>query len=313
MCHETNHLFLFNYDLDEAVFVIEGLAEFSMCYAGYMSNASFMQGGMTLNVTMSAYQFSVHPSVSMFYFDENYYSYASYGISYMFWLYLSEKYGIQIIKDLISIDSLDGPEGIEYVLTSYGYNLSFNDLFLDMITALALDELDIYDNIYGFVSADFDFYANAKYSLPVSIHDVEYRYYSAVVKELLDVPNEFTIEIETPDPPRSLGVIVIILDESGWQVNQTILTGDGSTKKLFFSGQNIEKVLLVTSLIKEGTPNAPRIWMTSPIENLDFSFFEGFVIQSSETAFSSLCIFFLPVMLSIKVVRRKKFKISNAN
>ncbi len=310
MCHETNHLFLFNYDLDEAVFLIEGLAEFSMYYAGYMSNSSFMQGGMTLNVTMSAYYFSINPSVSMFYFDKNYYSYSSYGVSYIFWFYIAEKYGIQIIKDLISIDELDGPEGIEYVLSNHGYNISFNEVFLDFITACAIDQTGIYGDLYGFLNADYQISTKTVYNLPSVASDIEHRYYCVDIKEIHEVPDEFSIEIETPASPCSLGVVIIIHDENGWNVTQTILTGDSSSKRLFCTGNNIEEVFLVTSIIKEGTPNAPLIWMSSPINTLDFSFLEGHVNPTiAET--SSLFLSLLPILLIMVICERKRKLRSN--
>ena len=306
MCHETNHLFLFNYDLDDVIFTVEGLAEYSMYYAGYMSNSSFMDWGMTLNVTMSAYQYSIYPEASMFYFDENYYSYASYGISYMFWLYVSEKYTVDVIKDLVPLESLDGPEGLEYVLSLHGYNISFNDLFLDFITAMALDELGIYNDLYGFKNAEFSFFANANFYVPYTINEVNHRYYGVYASELSNVPNEFTIVVETPNYPRSLGIVVAILDENGWAVNQTILTGDGYDKFLHFEGLDISKVVVITSLIREGTPNAPRDWMASPVEKLDFSFLNGHVSAiPEETSFISL----ISIMFVLLVILKKKRKV----
>ncbi|OLS29215.1 MAG: hypothetical protein HeimAB125_22890 [Candidatus Heimdallarchaeota archaeon AB_125] len=307
MCHETNHLFLFNYDLNEAVFFIEGLAEFSMYNAGYMSNSSFMQGGMTLNVTMSAYQYSLYPSVSLFFFDENYYSYSSYGAGYMFLFYLTEKYGIEIIRDLIPIDSLDGPPAIENVLSAHGYNISFNEIFLDFITACTIDELGIYDDLYGFLNADYS--TNTKrliYELPFSISNVKHRYYGIEINEITEVPNEFTLEIETPDYPRSLGVVTIIHDDNGWNITQAILTGDGSSVLLLCEGVNIDQAYVITSMIKEGTPNAPLTWMESPYNLLDFSIKEGHppaTIDETRLVFLSL----IPLIL-VAVILTKRFK-----
>ncbi len=308
MCHETNHLFLFNRDSDEAVFFMEGLAEFSTFYAGYLANSSFLHSGMTPNITMSAYQFSIYPFVSMFFFDWELYVDASYGLSYMFFLYLYEKYGIQVIKDLIPLDALDGPASIEYVLSSHGYNLSFNDLFLDLITALTIDEPLIYDDLFGFNYADFDFFAPSKYFIPFSAYDVVHRYYCVDIKQLMQVPNEFTIDVETPDSPRSLGLVVIIQDDTGWNVTQSILTGDGSTERFYFNGVDIEKVLVITTIVKEGTPNAPREFMTSPTDVLDFAFLEGHVIPVVSTTDETrimLYLLSLPYLLALTYFLKK--------
>jgi len=305
MCHETNHLFLFNYDLNEAIFFVEGLAEFSMYNAGYMSNNSFMQGGMTLNTTMSSYIFSLYPSVSLFFFDENYYSYASYGAGYMFLFYLAEKYGIQIIRDLVPLDSLDGSQAIEQVLSNHGYNISFNEIFLDFITACTIDETGIYGNLYGFINADFQIATRQLvYEFPYSVSDIKYRYYGVEIKEIHEAPNEFTLEIETPETPRSLGVVTIIHDGTGWNITQTILTGDGSTVNLYCIGENIERAYVITSMIREGTPNAPKTWMESPFDLLDFTIKAGHSPSTTdETRMTFLSL--LPFLLVSVILTRK--------
>lgn len=312
MCHEINHLFLFNNDLDEAVFFIEGLAEFSMYYAGYMSNYSFMQGGMTINTTYSAYYFSQNPSVSLFYFDANYYSYASYGYGYMFLFYIAEKYGIDIIKDLVLIDVLDGPEAYESVLSNHGFEISFNSLFLDFITACTIDELEICDDLFGFVNADFHI-TNTRLisSLPSTKADIEHRYYGVEIEKITSAPDKFTLEIETPVYPRSLGIVIIIEDDNGWNVTQSLVTGNGSTILIHCNGDNIQTAYLVTSLMKEDTPNAVRTWSSSPVNELTIVIKEGFHYSLTEANWSFLVSFvsiFVIFTVDVKGRRAKKQK-----
>ncbi|MCG3220794.1 MAG: hypothetical protein H7641_05380 [Candidatus Heimdallarchaeota archaeon] len=309
ICHETNHLFLFNYDLDEAVFMIEGLAEFSMYYAGYMSNTSFMQGEMVLNITYSAAYYSQNPSVSLLYFDSDYYSYASYGAGYLFLFYIAEKYGIQIIKDLIPIDDLDGPEALEYVLLNHGYDLTFNDIFLDFITACTIDELGIYDDLYGFVNADYQISIRRPVSVyPKTFSNIRHRYYGIEILEFFGTPDKFTLELETPDYPSSLGVVTIIQDDNGWNITQLTLTGNGSKTRLYCSGTNIQRAYVVTSKIRVGISLGPRLWMASPISELDFTFESG---HQNPTAKTSITIFTFTISLLIMsnfvlMLRRRK-------
>ncbi|MHA1199901.1 MAG: hypothetical protein ACTSQF_11285 [Candidatus Heimdallarchaeaceae archaeon] len=309
MCHETNHLFLFNNDLNEAVFFTEGLAEFSMYYAGYMSNYSFMQGGMTINTTSSAQYFSQHPSVSLFFFDANYYAFASYGYGYMFLFYIAEKYGIDIIKDLVLIDVLDGPEAYESVLSNHGFEISFNSLFLDFITACTIDELGIYDDLFGFVNADFHI-TNTRLisSLPSTKADIEHRYYGVEIEKITSVPDKFTLEIETPAYPRSLGVVIIIEDDNGWNVTQSIVTGNGSTVRIHCNGDNIQNAYLVTSLMKEGTPNAVRLWSSSPVNELTIVIKEGFHYSLTDANWSFLASFLPFFVIFAYYVKRKREK-----
>ena len=310
ICHETNHLFLFNYDLNEAIFLIEGLAEFSMYYAGYLSNYTFLQDGEKINTTLSAYYFSIYHSVSMFFFDDNYYAYASYGMSYMFLLYLQEKYGTQVIKGLIPSDELDGPEEVEQVLLDNGYNISFNQIFLNFITACTIDRLDIYDDLFGFSKAEFQI-SNTRVvsNLPKTYTSIKHRYYGVEVEEITNTPNKFTLDIKTPDYPRSIGLVIVIHDDNGWNITQSILTGDGETVRVYCNGYNIENAYIISSLIKEPTPNAVRYWMASPFNELDISIREGHIYPTTtETRieFVSLIPLLVIVILAMEI---KKIKI----
>jgi hypothetical protein len=307
ICHETNHLFLFNYDLNEAVFMIEGLAEFSSYYAGYMSNSSFIQEDMVLNMTYSAYYYSIHPDVSLLYFDSDYYSYASYGAGYMFVFYIAEKYGIQIIKDLISID-LDGPEALEHVLSNHGYNIDFNDLFLDFITACTIDQLGIYNDIYGFLNADYQISVTQRpvSEYPKSFTEIVHRYYGIEIFEFSEIPDKFTLELETPNEPASLGVVIIIRDENGWNITQTILKGNGTNTRIYCNGENIQKAYIVSSKIRLGITAGPRIWMTSPISKLDISIESGHINpDKTNLSFLSILPFMIAVVVILKLSKKK--------
>ena len=223
----------------------------------------------------------------------------------MFLFYLAEKYGIQIIRDLVPLDSLDGSQAIEQVLSNHGYNISFNEIFLDFITACTIDETGIYDDLYGFSNADFQIATRQLvYEFPYSFSDIKHRYYGVEIKEIKAVTNEFTLEIETPETPRSLGVVIIILDDTGWNITQTILTGDGSTVNLYCGGENIERAYVITSMIRDGTPNAPIIWMESPFNLLDFTIKAGHSPSTTdETSMTFLSL--LPFLLVVVFLTRK--------
>ena len=300
VCHETNHLFLFNNDLEESVFVYEGLAEFSKYYAGYLSNASFLRGDMTFNTTMSTTYYSDNPEASLIFFDEAMEWYASYGISYFFFLYISEKYGNEVIKDLIPDDSLQGPEAIEHSLLNYGYNISFSDLYLDVITTCTIDELGIYDDHYGFINADFQISSRQIVSeYPKTFNNVKHRYYSAKIKELHNLPNDFTLIVQTPEfSTRSLGIVTIIHDVNGWYVDQQILPGTNSNEYLYFTGENILEVYVITSLVNEEISYAPDRFSASPYSRLNLTITsghqkpgrtDGYTILSITSTFLVIC------------------------
>lgn len=306
VCHETNHLFLFNYDLTEAVFIYEGLAEFCKYYAGYLSNSSFLRNGATENMTISLTYFADYPYLSLFFFDESEPTagYGSYGIAYLFILYLSEKYGLQVIKDIATNDSYDGPKSIEYALENQGYSISFNELYLDFITACTIDHLGIYNNKYGFENLNFRVdITNEILKIPTSYNNVKHRYYGIISERIWGLEDQFTLEIKTPDYPRSVGVVIAIMDENGWNITKAILTGDGSTKVLLCNGKNIDSVFLITSLIKEGTPPAIYSFMSCPFSLLDIGVKQGH-INTNATSASSI-VLSIPIIVTSFLLRKK--------
>ena len=313
VCHETNHLFLFNQDEDEAVFIYEGLAEFSKYYAGHLSNSSILRGEMTFNITMSAVYFLNYPRASLFFFDEEYDSYASYGISYLFMLYLAEKYGVELIREIALNNLLDGPAAIDEALTNNSYDINFNDLFLDFITACILDELNVFDDIYGFNNADFQLDTKTIiYEYPLIGAEFKHGYYSITSLKLLSPPNELTLKIENPSYPRSLGYSIAIYDENGWNITQTVISGEDDFSYVHLNGQNIEFMYIISSLIRENILNAPMQFTPTPIESTEFHILLGFVNpptttpSTSETQFQLILLtplFFVLVVLQ----KRKRF------
>ena len=312
VCHETNHLFFYNYDLDDAVFIYEGLAEYSKYHAGYLSNDTFRRTGVPENMTISTTYFMDDPHQSLFFFDENepVGGYGSYGFSYLFIFYFVERYGIDVLREIASDDLYDGPTSIENALLNHGYYISFNELFLDFITACTIDKIGIYDDIYGFNNLTFRVDIGEEiWEFPTITENIKHRYYGIVTEKIWDVEDEFTIQIETPQPPRSIGITIAILDQEGWNVSKLILTGDGTSKNIHCNGNNIEVAFLITSLIKEGTPPAIEIFMVCPYDILDIGVINGLVIQTTDVGLfcASLCI--LPILATIINSLRKRRKI----
>jgi hypothetical protein len=224
---------------------------------------------------MSTTYYSTFPTVSLIFFDEDFESYASYGISYLFFFYLAEKYGVEVIKDLTLEDSLRGPKAIEQSLLNNGYNISFNELFLDVITACSIDELDIYDNLYGFINADFqvDRYRSVT-NYPKTFSNIKHRYYCVELKELNNLPNEFTT---------------------------------GTKEYLYFTGENIGEALVITSLLKEGITFAPTGFAASPFSLLNLTISEGH--QKPKRTSISMITFTATLLLicsTVLVVKKRK-------
>lgn len=310
ICHEFNHLIWFNNEWDEACFLKEGLAEFSSYYAGYFSDEAYLIGDMPMNLSYTANSFRKNPQASLLYFNPETNVGLSYGASYLFIFYLVEKYGIEVITDLITTE-IDGAEAVEEVMNNLGYELTFNELYLDWITACAMDSLELENDLYRFENADFTITdINSIDSLPYSETNIRYEPYSFDITKIETLKDNFTLKIRTPDNPYAIAVVSIIQDINGWNITKNTIMGEGEFRNVYYSGTDIQTAYLITSLINQSTPYSPRHFEVPPFFELDYTIKEGKVSSTDETQIS----FTIPILLLIcssifaLVVKRKADK-----
>ncbi|MHA1556101.1 MAG: hypothetical protein ACTSPM_04120 [Candidatus Heimdallarchaeota archaeon] len=316
LIHELNHLIWFNHEQDEAIFVLEGTAEYTRYKAGYLNDESYIiaQKAANYNLTYRTNDFKTHPESSLLYwdYDDPILNRASYGRSYMFMLYLSERFGEDFLTDLVTITE-DGPAGIETALKNRGLNFSFNEIYLDWITACTIDLVDFSDGKYGYRTADFKIDSVTHISqLPSSSEINQYKLYGFNVKKLNYPPNDFTIKITNPKP-FALGVSLIIKDKNGWNITQAIHYDDSDEISLFVSGNEINFAYIITSMISINTPAAASFnnpGIVDPTKNLAVTILEGHI--NSETTENAK---YIPIITSVclaffvHTVRRIKKKV----
>jgi len=269
--HEFNHLIWMNNELDESELLMEGAANYAIDYSGYDS--------WVTDVLVNSYL--SHPEISLLYFNRVYGNLwdASYGQSYLFVLYLAERYGNGVIRNLVEIQ-LDGANAVDRALADAGYDVTFNDVYLDWITACVIDEVYDYDGLYGFESVDYQI-SNVRCFLgdflPVEEKDVEHFYYGFNVKQIILPKDYFTFEIESP-PQYALGISIAIKDKNGWNVTQKLYTDESMTIVEYISGDEIDEVYIITSLMNNNTPSEYGIITLydnpPPSLKLDYSFTE---------------------------------------
>ena len=139
--HEFNHLIWYNNDWNDCEFINEGLANYAVDYTGY----EFWVTEAVVN------QFLYHPEISLLFFNREYNELwdSSYGQAYLFVTYLANRFGNDFTKQLVFIPE-DGAIGVDKALEYFGYDLTFNDVYLDWITACVLDDTIFDEGIYGF-------------------------------------------------------------------------------------------------------------------------------------------------------------------
>jgi len=155
--HEFEHLIHNDIDAGEESWVDEGLADLASYFCGY--------GHETGHI---AYYLVYHPFVSLTFFGGGL---ENYGASYLFQLYLYEKFGGQkFIVDLVH-NQLHGIEGIEDTLKAHGYMISFEQIFQNWAIANYIDDLSFGDGEYGYLTLDIPSKDTLGYSIEYALHN----------------------------------------------------------------------------------------------------------------------------------------------
>jgi hypothetical protein len=234
IAHEFCHLIWFNYEFDEVHFILEGMAEYATCYAGYLSSNG--------NISRRTDYFLDTPDDSLIYFDV---AQKDYGGSYLFSFYLAERFGVQFLTDLVQQDE-DGALGIETALQQAGHNISFNELYLDWVTALTVDETGFAEDRYGFQDIDVQFQQmTIRDDLPVRIEAQSIRYYGCEIIKINQPSDNFTVSVSEPGS-GVVGVSIAYHDAEGWHVHKKI---QNRTICENVTGNSIDTVYIITSLM----------------------------------------------------------------
>ncbi|HUT81691.1 MAG TPA: hypothetical protein VMZ29_10865 [Candidatus Bathyarchaeia archaeon] len=295
--HEFNHLIWYNNDWNDADFINEGLANYAIDYAEYYF-------WVTTAVTNA---FTYYPEISLLYFNRFYGSLwdASYGQAYLFVTYLANRFGNNFTKELVFIPE-DGTVAIDVALDRFGYNLTFNDLYLDWITACVLDNSDIYEGIYGFESVSYTIQAQTAILFDFEMTRTHY-FYGFDVKRMYVPRDSFTFKIDNPYP-YALGVSLVIKDDNNWTVTQTIYHEDTDKIQIYVEGININNVYVITSLMSPDTPTGfGDVFSLDELisSELTYNFFEGNAV-TDEVENTSPYFLFIPMLASLLIVKKRK-------
>ncbi len=265
IAHEFDHLIWFNYEMDEVHFVLEGIAEYSNYHAGQLAPYN--------NVSSRTPYFLQHPEDSLIYFNS-----ASsggmtiaidYGCSYLFAFYLAEQFGVDLLRDLV-MNYDDGAEGIESTLQDAGHNITFNDLYLDWITAVTIDELGFASDKYGFRNMDVNIQSyTVVEDLPFVSIDLSLRCYGAQIQKITSPPDNFVVEVELPED-GTVGVSIAFEDTSGWHVVQTMYDCP-----ILVSGYEINIAYVITSYLFTDTPDGSIDFGVGSLQQIDLTFREA--------------------------------------
>ncbi len=268
--HEFNHLIWDNYELDEAEFLFEGLANLAIDYTGFWY---YITDAVTTTYTL-------HPEVSLIHFNRFYGRLwdASYGQAYLFVTYLADRFGLDSVKDLVRIRE-DGPVAVEIALSNSGYDLTFNEVYLDFITACVLDDTESENGIYGFQSLNYTIQhvTTILQPLPFIRENVTHNHYGFNVYRLGSPPDNFTISI-SKSQSYGAGLVVALVNSSGSYVSQFQYPSSSQTITEFIRASDAEEVYLITTLMSDQTPtDFQNVYDLAeiPSDGLDLTISEG--------------------------------------
>ncbi len=259
IAHEFHHLVWFNYEFDEVHFILEGVAEYAMYYTGCCPAD---------NLTNRVPYFinDIHDSLIYFEVEAQ-----DYGACYLFAFYLVEQYGLQFLRDLVQQED-DGALGLESALIDAGYNITFNDLYLDWMTALTIDEPGFANDRYCYrdIATTHHDYTTID-MLPFQEDGVPLYCYGSKVYRMPSPPDYFSVEISQPADAIA-GVSVAYRDTFGWHVVKMQNQGRALVQVY---GESIDTVHIIVSYLFVETPNGAIDFGSGYLESVNVSVYEN--------------------------------------
>ncbi|MFX0058728.1 MAG: hypothetical protein ACFE85_05295 [Candidatus Hodarchaeota archaeon] len=128
IAHEFEHLIHYDIDFDEPSWVDEGLADLAGFFCGYGHSSGHIANYLVY-----------HPVTSLTFWGSGL---EDYGASYLFQLYLYEKFGGAAFTSDLVAEQANGIEGIEITLAAHGYTETFDEIYNAWTIAVYLDDLE---------------------------------------------------------------------------------------------------------------------------------------------------------------------------
>ncbi|UCE12539.1 MAG: hypothetical protein JSV04_10120 [Candidatus Heimdallarchaeota archaeon] len=277
IAHEFHHLIWFNNEWDEPPFTLEALAQYAMYYAGYLEAYD--------NIAPQVQNFLSQPGDSLLYWNSE--NSNDYGSAYLLAFYLAEHYGVDILRKLIT-EPDDGPLGIEAVLQSAGYNITFNEFYMNWITALTIDEVGFDNNLFGFETFDVQMTEYTTVDVfPYIDGTITLRYYGFHIYKIHSPPDNFTVQIRKSSN-QTIGVSVAMYDNLGWHVHQNVYYEADSITTDHLMGHSIDLAYLITSYISNHTPTDTPEYGLGPTTDVTISITPSTCQSTSKESMTSI-------------------------
>ncbi|MHA2157058.1 MAG: hypothetical protein ACXABU_17065, partial [Candidatus Hodarchaeales archaeon] len=205
-----------------------------------------------------------------------------YGNSYLFAFYIAEHYGVDILRNLVK-ELGDGAIGIESCLQKAGFNITFNELYFNWITALTIDKLGFENNLYGFKNLDarmtnFDPITD----FPVLPKTLSLRFYGFHIQKFQVLTKNFAIQIKKT-ANQTIGTSVVIHNENGWEIYKKLHDKPETIITDYYLADSIDEAYILTSYMLNDTPTDSIDFGVGPLIEIEISIFEATPTSSSSS------------------------------
>ncbi|MHA2103465.1 MAG: hypothetical protein ACW981_08535 [Candidatus Hodarchaeales archaeon] len=145
LAHEFQHLIHFESDPDETLWIDEGASSYASYHAGYTSDIS----GYLSNSNPNYFLYDTDSSLT--YWTQ---ALRDYSAVFLFFLYLSNRFGPNVIGEIVNSTLKDQGSVMDILQNNYGYIGDFEDIFQDWTIANTLDLPGSLE--YGYSSHDLN-------------------------------------------------------------------------------------------------------------------------------------------------------------
>jgi len=190
LSHELQHLIHWGADINEEIWLDEGMAELAMVHFGMPDPIS---------------SFNSNPNNSLNYWDQQWSDYVK---VMLFFTYLDEKFdSSNLIADIVA-EPANGITGIRNQLVAHGYTIPFEAIFNNWTIANYLDEPEIYDGLYNYENLNLPNFQQSYYhnSYPENVTGTVNAWAAKYVK----FTHETALDLNfSTDQPISLALISV--------------------------------------------------------------------------------------------------------
>jgi hypothetical protein len=144
LAHEYQHLIHFNQDPNEDQWLNEGMSELAVFFTGAVDASSILGDN-------NAEIFAAHPNIQLTHRPEmsSELDFAHYAAERLFFVYLLEQFGPQLIKDIVS-NPHPGVNSIQQELSKLPNSPSFDEVYANWLMANFLDMPGIFEGQFGY-------------------------------------------------------------------------------------------------------------------------------------------------------------------